>query len=594
MCLLLAEKLLGYLLTEGRWKTNALDLFQNNGLYIKNDNGRKQVPETVDGKQECSVQTLVKCKIDDSLFGCSNCKEILSECVHFETDILDEDNHITVPKNSVDEGYCLPVNDNRNKRKCTTKNGGRWILSRNENKNGYAFVCVCSNENFFTKSTLLSDCDRFVGCQNGKLIPGWSTFDGMMCSCDKNYELLAGTMNFPPQCIRKNIFRHNKDTLKFKPLSLEFVSPEYLELLNSGDSIFLPNPCHFDVVTRTYNPSIGRVTLDSELKIAYCEATDSRYIEVITTDDYLLNNQGKFSNGIAMITDKGEHERMYGDNIVYEVLRRPKGSEDVPLEGIRILYSDFIFQLPYFEENSGNMGNKNGTIYPYIPQRDERYGDVPKVFVFRAIKPKQVKLKISNTLAWIPAFMYTGSISTDYRSYNGVLPFKHFSLLPSNFIHVIYPGIHAKCVKSLLKESSIQDGLHRPNVLAEQFSRDYAFPLFTNRNEIQPYSLLFTGLFVTYKVRDEFFSKPLSPGLVVLCTKYRRHYDAEWTSIVKNPKEKSHECPPTLSLATKYDAHLFTENAFNFERNAVGAPTQRAGQYRFEPGTGIVIFAEKY
>lgn len=593
MCLLLAEKFLAYLLTDGRWKSNALDLFKNNGLYIKNDTGRRKVPQDVDGGQECSAKTLVTCKIDDSLFGCSNCREILSECVHFETDILDENNHITIPKNSPGEGYCLPLNDNRNRRKCTARNGGRWILSRNEDKNSYAFVCMCSNENFFIKRTLLSDCDSFVGCRNGKLISDWSTFEKMACDCDTNYELLPGTTNFPPQCTRKNIFRYNKDTLEFKPLSPEYISPKYLELLDGGD-VFLPNPCHFDVVTRKYNAGIGKIVLDPDLQIAYCEATDSRYIEIITSDDYLLNNQGRFSNGVAMITNKGAHERQYGDDVVYEVHRKPKQNEDVPLEGVRMLYSDFIFYLPYFEENSGNMGDKNGILYNHVPNRDDRYGDIPKVFVFRAVKPKQIKLKIANTLSWVPAFMATGAFDTNYRSYNGVLPFKHFSLLPPEQIHIIYPNIPAKCVRSLLKEASLQNGLNKPNIFAEQFSRDYAFPIFTSRNEINPYSILFTGLFVTYKDGNDFYSKPLSPGRVDLCTKYRKHYDSEWTSIAKNPTFKNHPCPAILSLAAHNDAHLFTENAFNYERSAIGVPTQRAGQYRFEPNTGTVIFAEKY
>lgn len=593
MCLILAEKCLQYILNGGRWVTEDLKLYENNGIYLKEDKkDRKQIPKNVDGDEECSTTTLVKCKLNDSLFGCSNCSEILSECVHFDVDIFDIDNNkITIHKNEEGEGYCLPVNDNRNDRKCTQKNGGRWILSRSEDRNGYAFVCLCSNENFFTKNTLMSDCDRFIGCQNGVLKPNWTTFDSMTCACDEDYELKEGTINYPPQCTRKNIFKHNKNTLLFRPLPLQFISPEYLELV--GSNVSLPNPCHFDVVTRTYDSSIGRVVMNQELNIAYCEATDPRYIEIQTTDDYLLNNQGKFSNGIAMIS--GKSERQFIHDTIYEVLRRHKSLEDVPLEGIRILYSDFIYRLPYFEPSSGNMGNKSGKIYNYIPMRDDRYNDVAKVFIFRAVKPKQINMKISNTLTWVPAFMSTGVISNDERSYNGVLPFKHISLLPHNRLHITYPNIPGKCARSFLKTKSLRNDLTRPDVLSEEFARDYAFPLFTIGNEIQPYSLLFTGLFVTYKRDNEFFTKPLSPGDLVLCTQYRKQYDQEWTSIVQNPEKKIVDCPSFLSLAvTDVDSHLFTENSFNYERREIGAPTKWAGQYKFKPAIGTVIFAEKY
>lgn len=578
LVLFLVEMFLEYLL--GR--TVKVRLYEFNGITIDERKLAMQVP-SVAGTDECSTLTMVTCNVADQVFGCSNCKELLSQCVHFDSD-LDG-----IPANRPGEGYCLPLSNDRNKRKCSEKNGGKWVLVENEG-NSYSFVCVCNKESFFTKDGPFSDCVQFAGCRNGKIEPGWKTFDEIRCKCDENFEMVVGTQDFPPQCRRKNIFRREKDLI-FEPIDKSFVSPRYLELVASD--VRLPNPCHFDVATRKFDSSIGKLVLDPVTNIAYCEALNKDYIEITTTDDYLLNNQGKYSNGVCRIVQEGRKSIAYEDNVVYEVHRKHKSLPDEPLEGRRLLYSDFLFQLPYFNPVSRNMGNFSGKLYDYLPIADHRYNDTPKVTVFRARKPVPIKFRLSNFLSWMPAFNTT-SYESAHRIFNGVVAVKNMSLLPDKEFHVLYPVPPGKCVKYLLKTEGLIDNLYRPDLYNSQFTRYYAMPLFSQNNQINPYNSLFTGLIMTYKHNDKFYSKPLSPGNLVICNKYRRHYDSDWRNFPEGkPRYVVNDCPQVLSLANDTEAHLFTENAFNFERDEIGCPSKYAGKYRIKQD-GTVEFADMY
>lgn len=585
------EHLLRHLSIGGAKK---LDLYTSNGKFLNLNNINLPTDTTTPGDLECSTETLVKCKVDDSLFGCAACKEILSQCVTFKEDFYDERTKVTIGKNLPGEGYCLPLTDDRNTRKCSSQYGGKWILVRENETGRYTFICLCNKENFFTKHTLLSDCSQFIGCRNGTIVPDWTNLSEIKCKCDKNYKLVPGTENYPPQCTKVNIFQNDISSLEFEPLDKNFISTEYLDLI--GNDIFLPNPCHFDVTTRTFDKNIGQVVLDPVKQIAYCEATSPHYIEIITTDDYLRNNQGKYSNGIARITVKDLVSVQHQKDVVYEIYRNHKEKEDQPLEGRRLLYSQFLYQLPYFE-NSANVGNQGETNYSFVPVLDANFDNRNniKVLVYRARKPKMFKIKLSNFLNWVPAYNTT-SFESSHRIFNGVVPLKNLPVLRRNNFHLLYPNPPGRCVKYLLNDEGIIENLRTPNVTQDtRLTRYYAMPIFNNGEDIQPYSLLFTGTILTYWHKNNYYTKPLSPGNSVICTKYRQNYDPEWSNV---PKERIyfriHLCAPDFSLAIADDEHMFTENAINYERNEIGTPSKFAGKFRFERDTGKVIFAEKY
>lgn len=548
-----------------------------------------RAPEHVAGTDECSIASLKTCQLDN-IFSCSSCKQILSKCVHFSGDSTETSNGVTVPPNAEGEGYCLPLSDDRNDRKCTAKNGGKWVLVSDNSNTSYTFICMCTKSMFFEKNSLESDCDTFVGCRNGVIAnpSTWTTFDTIECQCPAKYDAIPGTLSMPGQCVLKNIFRFQSDEYVFTPLDNVFVSAEYLAMV--GNDVQLPNPCQYDIATRIFNPNIGRVLMKDG--VAFCEATDSHYIEVTQTDDYLSNNQGRYANAIMRILKDVPQHTEYLNDIVYEVFRNEKNVDDQPLVGRRVSYEDSFIRLPYFESTSYNMGNREGVRYELQPSRDVSSIDIPRMLVYSGLKPTPLTLVLGNSLTWVPSFMST-SFQSGYRVYNGNLPYMHLLPLNDNSLYVIYPVPPASCAGRYLgRTGSVIGETYKPDFKNYNFAKWYDMPMILKNNKIQPYSTLFTGTILTYEREGVHYTKPLSPGSLPLCTKYRRHYDPEWTAfnLPANTRltTKIIDCPK--AVATDLNAHLFTENAFNYEQSEIGVPFKHATQYRFNVD-GTVSFA---
>lgn len=249
------------------------------------------------GDLNCTTQDekLIECDIDENnALGkngmCAQCKQISAICINIREAVYsstDHDRVIISPNSSPNKGYCLPAV--LVSKSCTRRNGGKWILTTSssnssdsdvENKKYlvYTFECFCSTPNFFQNDYFGgNDCTRFVGCLNGKLKNNdWNSYEDMRCTCNENvYEEQLGSENEPPKCIPLNIYRRKYDgtiPLPFDILDRQYIDPGYLFLLgnNNNNTLNLPNPCTFDVATRTFIKDIGKVVWDSTKKIAYC------------------------------------------------------------------------------------------------------------------------------------------------------------------------------------------------------------------------------------------------------------------------------------------------------------------------------------
>ncbi|ACD03488.1 pif-1 [Musca domestica salivary gland hypertrophy virus] len=576
---------------------------------------------TADGNLNCTANDkLIECDLDDNNeLGrdavCAQCKQISARCVNIREPIYRADDPSRVliePNSSPTKGYCLPSKTIETK--CTRRNGGKWILSTvgDSVSNAtardlvYTFECYCSTPNFFQTETIgadSGDCTRFVGCRHGKLESDtWSSYEDMRCLCPtKMYEAKIGSANEPPSCVPLNVYRRVYDNADNKPpfeiLSQQYIDPDYLVLLrgggNSEQQISLPNPCTFDVTTKTFIRGIGRVVWDSTAKIAFCMSSHENYTTVIMNDDYLIGNGGKYANAMFRYRisttdesndDADDNMNRYENATVYEVLR--KGARVRTLSGVRIPYWNFTVYLPYLETNSYNMGNGSGRHYathPIIPFERQRY---TFVYVYQAEVPDhRDEIVLGNGIQYIPAFMTT-SFESSYRVYNGTIPCINVSEQDSGTSSVrrfwiLYPTPPGAAYKTKLGTTGIMGELTRPNVESDRFTAGYSFH-FAHDNEVEPYTDLFTGTIFTYTLNKKVYSRPVSPGDELLVSKYRRNYDPQWINRPRETIKGYSPSQPFQFALTGRDTHMFTRNSYDVERNGVGVAKQKIARYEFD------------
>ncbi|WBR61442.1 per os infectivity factor [Drosophila suzukii associated hytrosavirus 1] len=562
----------------------------------------KTLDKLSDGSLNCttSADQLIECDIDvNNELGkdakCIQCKQIASRCVHINQPVYsssDPDLILIQPNSSPDKGYCLPsVTASKS---CTRRNGGKWILIQtNDDINDpyiiYSFECYCSTPNFFQNDTLNgNDCTKFVGCRNGELLPGWSSYEKMRCDCPADlYEEKTGSSNEPPSCILLNAYRRQKN-ISFDVLDKKYIEPEYLNLL--GTSLNLPNPCTFDLTTKTFIKNIGRVVLDESGKIAYCESTHSNYMPMIMNDDYLLGNGGKYANVMFRYRmndmnenndDADDNYNDYVDGKMYEIYRR--GSNVEHLSGVRLPYYNFPIYLPYLEPDSYNMGNASGRHYhthPVIPKERQMYA---MVYVFEVERPNYtINIVLGNTIQYLPAFMPT-SFDTRYRVYNGAIACINIPTITlthnqKRAFRMIYPNPPAHQFSDKLGTVGIAGELVYPNVTSGKFISGYGFH-FIHDGKIEPYTELFTGTIFSYTIDFKVYTRPVSCGDQTLTNKYRQNFDPNWRNI---PDEEMVAVPvhsmPHLAI-TGRDGHMFTHNSYDIERNEVGTTKKTISRY---------------
>lgn len=563
-----------------------------------------------DGSLNCSTgetDELIECDIDASNelgrhARCAQCRQISSRCLHIGEPVYsasDPSVVVIAPNSSPDKGYCLPSVTAA--RSCTRRHGGKWILSRAEKASEadrffvYTFECYCATPRFFQNDVLAgNDCTKFVGCHNGALRPGWSSYEQMECDCPAEaYEQQPGSANEPPSCLPVNVYRRRYDehvSAPFDILAREFVEPDYLALLD-GAEISLPDPCTFDLTTKTFVKGIGRAVWDSSRRIAYCESLHSNYRPMIMNDDYLRGNGGKYANVMFRFRigdasserndDADDHYNDYRNGVMYEVHRTGASLQHVA--GVRVPYSNFPVRLPYLESDSYNMGNEAGhhySVHPVIPLNRRPYA---MVYIFDVNRPDyKLELVLGNAIQYIPAFMST-SVDTRYRVYNGAIACVNVAnagrtAYLKRAFRIIYPTPPGHKFAEKLGTTGLMGELVYPNVSSDKFTAGYGFH-FVHDGQVEPHTELFTGTIFTYTIDRRIYTRPVSCGLQLLTNKYRRNYDPEWRN---RPQEDMVGLPldsmPQLAVAER-DAHMFTRNSYDIERNDVGVVKRAVARY---------------
>lgn len=553
----------------------------------------------------CNVENLIECKISNKNNDCINCDQSFATCNNFERDetIYDKmGNQVGIIKanKTADDGYCLRLL-NRDDRECSFKNGGRWILSRTDDDK-YMFICLCTVPDFFTNNTMYGDCTEFKGCQNGKIsnLNEYTNLSEITCKCNEGYKPTSRNTNtnnnnnindisnenttirdddFIPTCVPKNIYEREIPENQFNyNLDDKFIDAEYLQNVRSVNPDFkFPNPCTIDAITGMPVEGIGRITQYGD--IFYCVATNPRYTTITFNDDYLKNNNGKYANGIVKVSDS---DPLPGN--IYEThtkRRKPSNKYYNTLVGRRFLYKNFNFTFPWMSFSSANLGG-SGKYYPNAQTMKARDSiTTAKIYVYDAIEPddKIDRLILGNTITYVPLF--TSKFEVNIKSYLGTIPFIDVELLPCNRMYIV--NLLKKFHGTKFSSDGLLGELTKPDQESDDFVRNYSMPILcksgttASGKQIQMYSKLFTGIFLTYTHENVLYTKPISPGFL-LVDKYRMQADPKWSSYKRSNIVKYIGEPFTI-VQSKYSDHLFGENSYGIDFDGISMPHPKFARY---------------
>lgn len=557
-------------------------------LLLYDDNGNRvkikiEGPPNIEQTENCTPTNLKLCTVSDK-FSCGNCKEPLSLCHHIENNVIIS-NDIIIPANKTkDEGYCLALNESGSARSCTAKNGGKWIINMNANQTLFKFECYCSLPNYFVNSPIDSDCSQFVGCLNGKMKDtNYNTIEEIDCDCNSNYESSRGKTAFSeaPQCVLKNIFKWDKP--EFPVLEQKFIAPMYLTMLDPD--VKLPNPCLFDLATNTFVKGIGKIELDKEQNTAYCVALKIGYATTITNSDYLLNNNGNYSNAITSFTNNPENLISRKHETVYEYHRTKINTSDNALKGVRVYYDDFKFKLNYLEKDSGNMGG-SGRFYAYAPNIPSRYHHNAFVYIYNAATPTPMRtqdITLGAMLYWSPIYNSPGGIESTRRIYNGIAPLKGGYTTKKQM--VMYPllPVPMNC-RRIMGSSGLYGVENGVDAADPKHAFNYALPLDVGNNFL---SRLNTGVLLEYIKDNIKYTKPLTTTLA-FTQKYRLNYNPKFSVLYGGNNSKTwlyyHSHCENLDLADSEDVHMWPETSYCIEdgTDGIGLVMPYHGRYKVE------------
>lgn len=576
-------------------QTTSISTYKDNGKRLKiKINTMPEISQT----ENCNIESLTICDVNDK-FSCGKCKEPLATCHHISNDMtlqIQGSKEVFIKANTnKNEGYCLSLNSSGSARTCTRKNGGKWIMTLNPSQTLYKFECFCSQHNYFVNSPIDNDCTQFVGCVNGQIKNNdWKSVDEIDCECNINYESTRtshqkSSISDAPQCILKNIFKWK--TPPFPVLDRKYIDPLYLNLITS--EIKVPNPCLYDLATNTFIDDIGEIVIDPKTNIAFCRALKVGYTSVITNSDYLLNNNGNYSNSITSFTNNVQDLIKRHDETVYEYQRTKIDTPDNVLHGVRVYYNNFKFKLSYLEPDSGNM-NGPGVLFNFAPRIPKDRINFVYVYVYNAPTPAPVDLKdmpMGKMLYWAPFFNTQGGINSSNRVYNGIMPLRGGAIAYMQKIFFPLPPVPNSC-----KKLAGFDGLYPVNgslnAEEDKWAIDYALPLNVGNNFK---SRINTGAILNYHIKDVLYTKPLSCDSLDLTQKYRKNFNPNfsvlygahytyWMYYVNNCENEY--------LANKSDEHMWPETCYGLEKNGIGSAEAHIGRYKVE--NNEVKFCEFY
>lgn len=362
-------------------------LTQNDADELYTDNGNRVKTYLNNSNLPCLEFT--RCKVDE---GCVHCN---GKCIHFDEDTMVYDGSILEKNIDENDGYCMfDLIDDRHNKKCTNKNGGKWLLTKT-GADKYYFKCHCTSPLF--DNGVDGDCSLFKGCIGGKLLPG----NDFICECPEG--MIHKEVNGTPTCQKMNYFK-----IKGKSdvdLDSKFLMEKYI-----GYNV--PNPCIYDFLNKQYVPHAGEIVIENE--IAFCKVKDPQYTTVLFEDDYLLNNGGKYANGIVRISTS-----LPETGFMYETQTKNERGESTPLIGKRFKSNSIIPKLPYLDPNSGNLGG-TGQYFNFAAQISNF--SYSYIYVYFAPEPTLRTISDSKSafISYIPTFL--GGVEITNRYYSGTIP----------------------------------------------------------------------------------------------------------------------------------------------------------------------------
>lgn len=493
--------------------TTSIKLYQDNG---------NRVVDYINTDNTLPCLEFQKCKVDE---GCKNCS---GKCIHFSNDVLLEDGHLLEGSLDPNEGYCmLNLIDDRSSKKCSGRNGGKWVLTTNDKKSGeFYFKCFCSIPHLYMNGED-GDCTLFRGCQGGSLD---TDSDVMKCNCPDNMVEIK-TSNGVPTCVARNYFHtKEKDDVDLDP---KFLNPKF-------SKFNLPNPCIYDFLNKKFIIGAGEIIIEDG--VAFCRVLKANYTTVRFQDDYLLNNGGKYANGIVRISSQPPTP-----GYVYETRTKNENGDIEEKVGKRFQAMFLDFKLPYLDSNSGNRGG-TGPMYNFAAQLTKFENSY--VYVYEARRPTQRSILDSEStiVTFRPTYIATG-LNVANRTYMGTVPFMS-GLTECGKCYIL--GTLHKFLNNKYKEFNEKNAVRntgQTNQESDELTSTYTMPNFClkgSKRMENVYTKTFTGIYYD----DTVVISPISPGSY-LVNLYRSMIEG-WTPF-------------------KVSSYLYLTNVDQFATNAIGA-----------------------
>lgn len=503
-------------------------------------------------KTICSITNTIPCRLEEDRCNtrCQNSRQTeRMVCVPFKEDVLMQSG-TTIKKSEPGWGYCLPYHqamdldlftlptDRPNPKPCTYKNGCRWIMVNHKNQ---TYDIDNDNHSQTARTTLRriciyphafaqgddGDCTLQIACSGsdiGTIVGNFETIEQMRCTCRDGYRVENGN-----QCIRRNLF-HVPEVSETTTLPAEYyidnkyVNPEYLHLMQEygrlherNDTIRLLDPCRIDVISGKFlNKSYLTMATDGTV---FCQTPvdDPSIVSVQISDDFLMNNGGRYANGVMRFTGAVDAYITAFDRIPVDVEegKHKKGAllltsnEMIPIIGIHVKYSTLLnafpqFQLPLIDSILDSSYAYGETWAPNdIPT--ESHSEL-RINVWSAPPPPKAKhITRIGSIMYGPVMEVKHMLSSPLFCYNCIGQHK---IHPTGF----YPALYTKQVCVSNYYSHVFDSCSMLNYLPcnpistvrnvniSNVIQAYKSILTPNpwvNNQIYPYTCMFTGMILT-------------------------------------------------------------------------------------------------
>jgi hypothetical protein len=215
---------------------------------------------------------------------------MLARCVHIDQELkyFDASNneYILSPNETIDEGYCLTLNETNLNLQCNVYHGDLALIQLQPNLPETMFFCNCKNPGLIGNRTILGACDTPFIC-NGLVNNLNQPIENIRCKCENSQ--ISTVVNNIPTCRRKTVGEASADnTLNDLNLSQnpDRMLANTIEnfnsvVVNNINSDTLVNPCSYCPVTNGVISNMAIGTDDEGVKfcsINYTNFSDTNEI----------------------------------------------------------------------------------------------------------------------------------------------------------------------------------------------------------------------------------------------------------------------------------------------------------------------------